>query len=767
MTMKTTLDKDLLNRSGTLMRQRSLFSATVLVPMLNLGVANDIIQLAAILAAGPRSARSAAPNGPASQGLKELSPQAKRGGVTAPAADPRVVVVGVVEVPADQPLTTGLVMARSYRALLDFLPSTVEVAGKQVRVDRVVKVSRDITSAVHQAAIDEQANLVLLHWKGYSRQPRRYTYGRVADGILEHPPCDVALVRPEGWRDSRKIFLPVRGGPSAERALTLALALAQHLGVPISVMHNVPGTGASSQRPLPGGGWQTLTTGTTGHRPVTTSVEARGEEPYIIFNQHLKAAEEGAGVPIERILTAGGDPAASLRAEVRQSDFVVMGTTPLSIEAQPWSSMPLKVSEEKGPPLMLVHAPRPLDMDGYRRKLRRPESTRRGKKQDVPKAWDDMPFEHWFVENTFHGDEFKDPEAFLEAKRRSGLSISVALLTSNDAAHIHSVITGLKKVLVEMHPIADQIAVIDAGSSDGTADIARSLGVEVYSCAELLPQKGNLHGRGESWWKSMAALRGDVLVWLDPRARRFHPSTAMSLAGPLLRVPTLQLVKAYGELQQDKKAESRKQKAESRKQELPHTAHGDYAPVDMSWGGFVMPGPETPQTAGRIRVQALKPDDLQALGAAQIAGMPPRTILQVLCPSLAAVIAPFSRDFAGRRGAMLSLPAFIGENLEAGLMLSVAAKYGAWAIAQVELRHAEPAPPPPPGLSNAIDILQVLARRLQDPAMRRRAAETAARLQRSLEGEAIRAFEDAMGPVFEVRALGPVERPPLLPIIGK
>jgi hypothetical protein len=51
--------------------------------------------------------------------------------------------------------------------------------------------------------------------------------------------------------------------------------------------------------------------------------------------------------------------------------------------------------------------------------------------------------------------------------------------------------------------------------------------------------------------------------------------------------------------------------------------------------------------------------------------------------------------------------------------------------------------------------------------MRRRAAETAERLQRSLEGDAVRAVEDALGPVFEVRALGPVERPPMLPIIGK
>src|SRR5207244_7002364 len=106
------------------------------------------------------------------------------------------------------------------------------------------------------------------------------------------------------------------------------------------------------------------------------------------------------------------------------------------------SSFPLRVSEEKGPPLLLVHTHEPLDFADYRKKLHHPESARRARK-----SWDDMPFEHWFVENTFHGDEFKDPNAFVEAKRRSGLSISVALLTSNDSAHIYSAITGLKKVL--------------------------------------------------------------------------------------------------------------------------------------------------------------------------------------------------------------------------------------------------------------------------------------------------------------------------------
>ena len=53
--MKTTLDNGLLSSPGSFARPHDLTSHTVLVPMLNLGVAGDMIELAAILAAGPRA----------------------------------------------------------------------------------------------------------------------------------------------------------------------------------------------------------------------------------------------------------------------------------------------------------------------------------------------------------------------------------------------------------------------------------------------------------------------------------------------------------------------------------------------------------------------------------------------------------------------------------------------------------------------------------------------------------------------------------------
>jgi glucosyl-3-phosphoglycerate synthase len=682
-----------------------LSQATVLVPLLNLGVAEGMIDLAAILAAG------AAPLG--EQG----------------ALQPRVIVLGVVDVPDDQPLTSGLDMARSYRALLDFLPNEVETGGRRVHVDRLVKVARSVSGAVREAACEEQAGLVLFYWKGYARHPRRNLYGGTIDAALENPPYDVVLVRPDGWRDARRVLLPVRGGPSAERALKLALSLAESLNLPLTVMHNVP-TASNTQDGASDG--------------TTDQVAALGEEPYILFNEHLQMAQESAPVPVESILTIGGDPAMALSQEIHDNDLVVMGmAAPVAGGRGSKSSMSLAVARKKSLPMLVLRAAGQVDMASYTRKARGSASHSGRLKLDH----DDMPFERWFVENTYHGDEFKDPDEFLKLKRSSGLSISIALLTSNDEKQIYSILTGLKRVLQEMHPIADQIVVVDSGSTDGTVEKARALGVEVYAAEELLPGEGSLYGRGESWWKSLSVLRGDVCVWLDPGAKRFHPTTAMSLAGPLLRVPTIQLVKAFETLHMD--SVRRKSDVEDNEEILA---------TDMNWGGTMLRrrDGEIGMLAGRIKVQALKPTDLETLSVRQVAALPPHTLVQVLCPPLSGVIAPFSRDIAGRREAMMFLPAFAGESNDVGLLLAVAASHGTRAIAQVELRHARLAPAPKPGMRIALDVLQALAKRLPDAEARRCATETAMRLQKEAEGNG------ATDPdVFEVRALGPLERPPL------
>ncbi|MDQ3929816.1 MAG: hypothetical protein M3328_11825 [Chloroflexota bacterium] len=713
-------------------RSLGIAPGTVLVPMLNLSIAGDMLQLAAILASGHKSHLSTAPSDDTSSSRRGLVP--------------RIVVLGVVEVPADQPLTMGMDMARSYRALFDFLPSEVDADGRHVRVERLVKVARDVPTAVRQAVEEEHAGLVLAHWKGHPRNPKRHVYGHILDDLLRDPPCDIILVRPDGWRDCQRVLLPVRGGPSAEQALDVALLLAEQGGMHLAVMHNVPASRVSTG-PLNEG--TIKPTGPLSEAQAAT--EAMETGPYIDFNEYLETVAHSApSVQIERIATVSESAGAAVLGEVQAEDLVIMGMGAFSEQSSKGaqsgaSTLPATVAASTKAPILLLRTCETLDLAKYARK---------GQVRQVRNAWVDLPFEYWFVENTYHGDEFRDPEEFLKLKQATGLSISVGLLTSNDARHLYSMIMGLRKVLMEMHPLADQIAVIDAGSGDETLEIARSLGVEAYSVTELLPDEGSLHGRGESWWKSLAVLRGDIIVWLDPRATRFHPSAALSLAGPLLRNPNLQLVKAFSLTQHDPHGAAVPKEQEGRQ------GVGS-ASLDVSWGGFVVPKRDGAWPfAKRIRVQALKPSDLAALTPTQFAALPPRTILQVLASSLAGVVDPFGRDYAARREAMLSIPVFSGPNLELGMLLSVASRWGSRSLAQVELRHAQPAPPPQPGLPIAIDVLQVLAHRLEDDQLAGIASEIAARLQTELQGPA------GADTGIEVRALNPVERPPMSTVLG-
>lgn len=708
---------------------------TVLVPMLNLSIANDMLHLAAVLASGHRRAPALSP-----------IPLDDVAFVNTAGPQPRIVVLGVVEVAEGQPLTTGMDMARSYRALFDFLPPEVDAGGRQVRVDRLVKVARDVPSAVRLAVEEEHAGLVLAHWKGHTRQAKRYVYGHIFDALLKDPPCDIVLARPEGWHDCSRVLLPVRGGPSAEQALDIALLLAEHDRMPITVLHNVPAPKAPTTGPL-GDALKRRSTGPLVEAGSASSKEAKEARPYIEFNEHLETAARKSTARVERLGTANDSAAAAVLSEIQPYDIVIMGLPPLPArgkERDADSSLPLTVSAGTRAPMLLLRTRENIDLDQPPKKARTRQSR---------SSWVDMPFEYWFVENTYHGDEFRDPEEFLKLKRACGQTISVALLTSNDGRQMRSILTGLKRVLMEMHPLADQLAVIDAGSGDETLSIARALGVDAYLASEILPDEGNLQGRGESWWKSLGVLSGDIVVWLDTRATRFHPSTALSLAGPLLCTPGLQLVKAFTSTP----AATGASKPKGKDKTTAENAQQAFIPADISWGGFVVPRRDGAWPfARRIRVQALKPADLAALTSAQFATLPPRIIIQALCPSLAGVIEPFGRDMAARRDAMLSIPALTGHNLELGMLLSVAQQRGSRAIAQVELRHAQPAAPPQPGLRNAIDVLQILSMRLDDPDLSRIAADTALRLQKELEGPG-----SAPEAAFEVRALNPVERPPM------
>ena len=76
-------------------------------------------------------------------------------------------------------------------------------------------------------------------------------------------------------------------------------------------------------------------------------------------------------------------------------------------------------------------------------------------------------------------------------------------------------------------------------------EIAQSLGVRVYRHEDILPEAGTHPGKGEALWKSLAVLKGDIVVWIDTDITNMHPRFVYGLLGPLLKRPSIQYVKGF------------------------------------------------------------------------------------------------------------------------------------------------------------------------------------------------------------------------------
>lgn len=137
----------------------------------------------------------------------------------------------------------------------------------------------------------------------------------------------------------------------------------------------------------------------------------------------------------------------------------------------------------------------------------------------------------------FHHSDF-DLRRLLEHKRET---VTVVLPAREVADTIGQIVERLRS----LDPLIDQILVVDADSRDGTAEVAARAGAEVHSEARLVPEFGPVLGKGDAMWRAIAAVRGEVVVYLDSDTRDFSPHFALGMLGPLLLEPELQFVKAF------------------------------------------------------------------------------------------------------------------------------------------------------------------------------------------------------------------------------
>ncbi len=206
-------------------------------------------------------------------------------------------------------------------------------------------------------------------------------------------------------------------------------------------------------------------------------------------------------------------------------------------------------------------------------------------------------------------------------------TISVCIPARDEAATIGPLIESIILELVERHALVDEVIVVDDGSTDSTAVVARQAGATVYASGDILPSSGPGRGKGDALWKSLAVSKGDIVAWCDADVRQFDPRFITGLVGPLLLHPELQFVKGFYE-----------------------------RPLDGR-----------PGEGGRVTELVARP------------------VLSLLFPALATFIQPLAGEFAGRRPLLERMPFASGYGVDLALLVDIATDVGLGAIAQVDL----------------------------------------------------------------------------------
>ncbi|HWL65118.1 MAG TPA: glucosyl-3-phosphoglycerate synthase [Actinomycetota bacterium] len=236
----------------------------------------------------------------------------------------------------------------------------------------------------------------------------------------------------------------------------------------------------------------------------------------------------------------------------------------------------------------------------------------------------------WFERRTFSYPDL-DPTSLIQAKQDRNLSVAVCCPALNEAVTIGPICARIRDS-VRAAGLVDELLVIDSGSTDGTRVEATDAGATVFSVDELVTQVPPAErGKGDSLWRSLAAVRSDIVVWLDADLEDFDERFITHLLAPLL-------------LRTD---------------------------VSISKGFY-----ERPIGDG---------DRTQRVGGARVTELTARPLLNLLWPELSGFVQPLSGEYAGYTSTLRTLPFFIGYGVEVGLLIDASTRLGIDAVAQVDL----------------------------------------------------------------------------------
>jgi glucosyl-3-phosphoglycerate synthase len=215
-----------------------------------------------------------------------------------------------------------------------------------------------------------------------------------------------------------------------------------------------------------------------------------------------------------------------------------------------------------------------------------------------------------------------DPDVL--ARSKGERTVSVCIPARNEAATVGTVVASIVSALTAASGgagLVDEVVVVDDGSVDRTAEVARHAGARVVTSDA--PQGG----KGQAMRSALAATDGDLVAFVDADVTNFGPHFVTGLLGPLIEDDSLALVKGY----------------------------------------YRRPLQGAPDGGGRVTELMAKP------------------VIDLLFPALGTIEQPLAGETAAPRTVLEKCGLADGYAVELALLIDVAGLYGVSSIAQVDL----------------------------------------------------------------------------------
>lgn len=183
---------------------------------------------------------------PADRGYQVLIPIAnpehaeqlvKAGSAIARRNNGEVLLTSIAIVPDQTPLSEAHANTEEQRQLLD---DAMQYVPEDVPAHRTVTIGHNISRSINNIAYQRDSDLILLGWRGRRKQASDLVLGSIIDHVVEHAPCDVAVVKTTGNGEEtpQNVLVPTAGGPHTEITEDMAAAYAS-MGVNVLLFNVV------------------------------------------------------------------------------------------------------------------------------------------------------------------------------------------------------------------------------------------------------------------------------------------------------------------------------------------------------------------------------------------------------------------------------------------------------------------------------------------------------------------------------------------------